>query len=210
MNFDECKAGAHDFLKSNRLLGSELAATSRSFDDLDAKHRKVLHREYQLDYNKPWPGCSVADQWSAVNWENQVYVNSKDPSVTSSCGARKVQTLAALMSHEIYHIKAGSNYCSNETRCLYDHEMMAHIYEHLVAKGSGARLGQTDWRQLSDRVFANYIHGSLQGPEDKKQLVQVLLAKALRRRMDRAGVAKHVSMQDVDLMVKAGQSHFAA
>lgn len=209
MNFESCRQGANDFLRQHRLLGEDLARKSRTFNDVLPAHKKVLAEEYHSDYQQPWPGCSSRDQWSAVNWENQIYVNSKDPSVVKSCSARKVETLAALMSHEIYHIKAGSNYCSNETRCLYDHEMMAHIYEKLVESHSkNRRLQKSEWKDLSNKVFQNYIVGSLNGTDEQKNRLHGLLEKSLRRRMDQNGVSRNITAKDIDLMVRAGQSHF--
>lgn len=213
MQYEECKSAAHQLLKKFNIPGNDLALSSLSFDQVKPKHRSALINEYKADYNKEWPGCSSSDQWSAVNWEDQIYVNSKDPSVVESCGQKRADTLAALMSHEIYHIKAKSNYCANESRCLYNHEMMAHMYERLVKKQGEGRvpvLTRSDWHELSNRVFNNYIESQLQGESSKIDKVHALLRKSLRRHMDRVGVSRRVNIKDVDMMVTLGLDHFAS
>lgn len=211
MQYEECQVAAYNFLKSSGLPGANLARTARRFDDVKTKHLRALSDEYRADYNSDWPGCSERDQWSAVNWDDQIYVNSKDAGVRESCGARKEATLAALLSHEIYHIKAKSNYCANETRCLYDHEMMAHMYEKLVQKKGEKKvpfIAKREWKDLSHRVFDNYIRSNLNGDDYLIDKLHGMLSKSLRRRMDRVGVNKRITMADVDLMVAAGKTHF--
>lgn len=211
MQYEDCQVAAYKFLKSQGLPGAALARDARPFDNVKSKHMKALSDEYRADYNKQWPGCSTRDQWSAVNWENQIYVNSKDPSVQSSCGAKQVNTLAALLSHEIYHIKAKSNYCANESRCLYDHEMMAHMYERLVKKKETHQrpfIAKREWKELSNNVFNNYIRSNLSGDSHLIEKLHGMLSRSLRRRMDRVGVSKRIRLPDVDLMVAAGKTHF--
>ena len=190
-------------------MGAELAQGARTFDNIMSPHASILKNEYKSDYQQEWPGCSETDQWSAVNWENQVYVNSKDPNITSQCKMKKAGALAGLMSHEIFHVKAGSNYCANERNCLFQHELLAHIYERIVQREhdnnpeTEASITIADIKQLSNQVFKNYIESTVNSDSDKEysRLYSEFLDGLRRVGWDN----KKLGVNDVDLMLRIGK-----
>ena len=212
MQWQECYDKAKQYIKRYKLPGHDLAIRSKLMGDASGKHLAVLAKEYESDYHQKWPGCSSEKQWTAVNWEDQIYVNSQDARLNEQCQLNNEKAVAAVLSHEIFHIKARSNYCANETNCLFEHEMLAHMVEDLVNKqGDPAsnKLNSADIRRLSKQVFRNYIAGSLRRDDTKQDLARKLMTKRLIRKFHKQGVKQgNVRMHDLDLMHRVGLQHF--
>jgi hypothetical protein len=209
MDWDQCRSAALSFLKHNGLPGVQLAENAKLMGDAKGAHLHVLREEYFQDYKSAWPGCSERDQWTAVNWEDQIYVNSKDHRLLRQCSQNDPKALAAVLSHEIFHIKAKSNYCANETNCLFEHEMLAHMYEDLL-NGGKERLGGPDLKRLSKQVFQNYLAHTMKNDSIKQRALRKLMMKRMARKFHRAGILRaRVAMHDVELMTRIGLDHFS-
>lgn len=212
MDWKECENAAYEYLRQNGVPGVELARRSKLFAEASGDHLDVLRAEYLSDYGEEWPGCSRDRQWTAVNWDDQIYVNSKDKKLVSKCANKDPRALAAVLSHEIFHIKAKSNYCSNETICLFEHELMAHMYEDLLNKDGDpqkARLTGPDIKRLSKQVFNNYLSQTLKPDMEKQEYLRKLLTKKIARKFHKTGIPRaRATLHDVNLMTKIGLSHF--
>lgn len=210
MDYAECSKAALQFIKKRKLIGADLAEKARTFDNLLGSHAQVLKNEYKSDYQQEWPGCSETDQWSAVNWNDQVYVNSKDPNIITQCNMKRAGALAGLMSHEIFHVKAGSNYCANERNCLFKHELLAHMYERLVQKdhdgdaSTKALVTTDDIEELSKQVFRNYIEQSVDSNADQEY--RRLYSDFLNSLKNTGWRGKNIGVHDIDLMIRVGKN----
>ena len=204
--FQKCVAKAAHRLRD---FEPKLAASSLRFDDLKPAHKKPIANEFEREYSDKWPGCSDDPrQYQAVNWKGQIYINSKDPSVSDSCDDNSA-AVASLMAHEIWHIKANSNYCNNEPLCLHAHEVCAHLTGELYGSENPVSLNSEDVDRLSQQVFTNYIIPLL-APEVTRDNIPAM--RAVQRRLKshvlqilaKHGVdVKDIRAHDADRMVTA-------